>query len=527
MYIKNISRVVILIIIAVAGLVTIQLYWINSAIDIKEEHFAQDVNEALNRVVYYLQKKNTAAKISKRLNLQRQSSRSVLLDTNLLGNKSQFDNLFRLNVYEETVSDSGGVIIKKTRNKTYSNDSLFSKDFGFGLSINKTDKFSSAEVDSVNNTLSWFVQQKNLVNDIFDELVSVNIYSDASWKIDTLELDSILNMELREQGVKAKYEFGILNAYKNAFLFAPKLSERENILNSRFQINLSPDNIYIQPKYLSVYFPDEKNYILKTMWLILLGSALLLIIIVFSFSYTLITIYRQRKLSEVKNDFINNMTHELKTPISTISLACDVMSDEVVQKDSVKIDRYVKMIQTENKRLSTLVENVLQSALIEQGNFNLNIEKIDVHSIIQQSVKNISLQVEKRQGEIVLELNSPKFIVNADRMHLTNIFYNLIDNALKYTEQKPLIKIASQLQGGVLTISISDNGIGISKENQKRVFEKLYRVSTGNVHNVKGFGLGLNYVKAVVDKHGASIRLKSESGVGSTFSIVFPAELLS
>ena len=147
--------------------------------------------------------------------------------------------------------------------------------------------------------------------------------------------------------------------------------------------------------------------------------------------------------------------------------------------------------------------------------------------LIQQSVKNISLQVEKRQGEIVLELNSPKFIVNADRMHLTNIFYNLIDNALKYTEQKPLIKIASQLQGGVLTISISDNGIGISKENQKRVFEKLYRVSTGNVHNVKGFGLGLNYVKAVVDKHGASIRLKSESGVGSTFSIVFPAELLS
>lgn len=527
MYIKNISRVVILIIIALVGLVTIQLYWINSAIDIKEEHFEQDVNEALSRVVYYLQKKNTAAKISKRINLQRQASRSILLDTNLLDSKSRFDNLFRLNVYEETVSDSGGVVIKKTRNKTYSNDSLFSKDFGFGLSLNKTDKFSSAEVDSVTNTLNWFVHQKNLVNDIFDELVSVNIYNGSSGKIDTLELDSVLNMELREQGVKAKYEFGILNAYKNEFVLAPILSQRENLLNSRFQINLSPDNIYIQPKYLTVHFPKEKNYILKTMWLILLGSALLLIIIVFSFSYTLITIYRQRKLSEVKNDFINNMTHELKTPISTISLACDVMSDEVVQKDSVKIDRYVKMIQTENKRLSTLVENVLQSALIEQGNFNLNIEKIDVHSIIQQSVKNISLQVEKRQGEIVLELNSPKFIVNADRMHLTNIFYNLIDNALKYTEQKPLIKIASQLQGGTLVISISDNGIGISKENQKRVFEKLYRVSTGNVHNVKGFGLGLNYVKAVVEKHGASISLKSESGVGSTFTIVFPVELLS
>ena len=263
------------------------------------------------------------------------------------------------------------------------------------------------------------------------------------------------------------------------------------------------------------------------MWLILLGSALLLIIIVFSFSYTLITIYKQRKLSEVKNDFINNMTHELKTPISTISLACDVMSNEEVQKDKGKIDRYVKMIQTENKRLSTLVENVLQSALIDQGNFYLNLETIDVHSIIQQAVKNSSLQVEKRQGEIVLELNSLKFIVSADRMHLTNIFFNLIDNALKYTVQKPLIKIASQLQGDNFIIDISDNGIGISKENQKRVFEKLYRVSTGNVHNVKGFGLGLNYVKAVVEKHGAKISLKSESGVGSTFTIVFPAELLS
>jgi two-component system phosphate regulon sensor histidine kinase PhoR len=526
MYSGNIRKIVALILIAVAGLVTIQLYWINSAIDIKQEHFEQEVNEALNRVVYYLQKKNTAAKITKRLNLHRQTARTNRLDTTLLNAKNTYDNLFRLNVFEETVSDSSGIVTKQTRNKVYSNDSLLATDRNFGLQVNKTDRFSSSEVDSANSNIAWFLQQKNMVDDIFDELISVNIYNDTNGKIDTLELDSVLNMELREKGIKARYEFGIINSQKNAFLYVPPYKDRENLMNSRFQVNLSPDNIFVQPMYLSVYFPNQKNYILKTIWLILLGSVLLLLVIVFSFSYTLITIYRQRKLSEVKNDFINNMTHELKTPISTISLACDVISDRDIQKDESKVDRYVKMIQTENKRLGTLVENVLQSAIIDQADFKMKQEKVDVHAIIQQAVKNTLLQLEKREGEISLELNASRFILNADRMHLTNILFNLIDNALKYTEQEPHIRIITRNEKDFFCIDVCDNGIGISKENQKKVFEKLYRVPTGNVHNVKGFGLGLSYVKAVVERHRGTIQLKSEPGKGSTFTLCFPAELL-
>ncbi len=258
------------------------------------------------------------------------------------------------------------------------------------------------------------------------------------------------------------------------------------------------------------------------MWFMLLVSGAFMIILVFSFYYTISTIFRQKKLSEIKNDFISNMTHEFKTPISTISLACEVLNDKAIEKSPERTSNYVKMISDENKRLSLLVENILQTAILDKGEFKLKIQSTDIHTLIEQTIANIKIQVENKEGEITTELNAELPVINADRVHITNIIFNLIDNAIKYSNQNPVINIATRSNKHGIFISIKDNGIGISKENQHRIFDTMFRVHTGNVHNVKGFGLGLSYVKAVVEKHGGSIKVESELNKGSTFIVYLP-----
>jgi len=253
-------------------------------------------------------------------------------------------------------------------------------------------------------------------------------------------------------------------------------------------------------------------------------SALLILIVILAFYFTVSTILKQKKLSDIKNDFINNMTHEFKTPISTIQLACEVINDASVEKTPASMSNYIKMIKDENKRLSVLVENVLQTAILDRGEFKLRISDVDVHNVIEQAISNVRLMVEKKEGEIITSLNAKTFVLKADRVHLVNIVYNLIDNALKYSGEKPEIRIETKNEGGKILVSVSDNGIGISRENQKKVFEKFYRVSTGNIHTVKGFGLGLSYVKAVVEKHGGTISVESELNKGATFTITLPTQ---
>jgi len=224
----------------------------------------------------------------------------------------------------------------------------------------------------------------------------------------------------------------------------------------------------------------------------------------------------------MKNDFISNMTHEFKTPISTISLACEVLNDKSVQKSPERVDSFIKMIGDENKRLSVLVENILQTAILDKGELKLQIQDINIHTIIENVMVNIKLQVENKEGEIKTDLSAKNPVVKADRLHITNIIFNLVDNALKYSNGKPKINISTKNNNYGILIVVEDNGIGISKENQKHIFDTMYRVSTGNVHNVKGFGLGLSYVKTVVEKHNGIINVDSTIGKGSTFTIYLP-----
>lgn len=529
---NKVNIIIILTSIALLGLISIQVYWINNAISISEQRFEQNVNEALSKVVYKIEKQTTAAKITKRFNLRTQGIRTITQNDSLSqrasspNDSSYQESSFTLKkdkinikIYEEYTADSNGVIVKKSRHKNYSGDSASSQ-MSMGSEIGFPDymqRFNSNKLkrESFSNT-------KEMVNDIFDELVSINIYNDYNPKIDTLVLDSIIKSELLEKGVTADYTFCISGS-KTMPIDSSLLSERGVLLyNSKYKVNLSPDNVFIKPQYLMLHFPSEQKYLLQSLLFMLSVSVLLMIIIIYSFYYSISTIIKQKKLSEIKNDFISNMTHEFKTPISTISLACEILNDKTIEKSTEKREDFVKMIGDENKRLSILVENILQTAILDKGELKLKIQKIDIHNLIALAIDTIKLQVDNKDGEITTQLNADTPTVNADRVHITNIVFNLIDNALKYADKKPKILISTKSTEKGIIIAIKDNGIGISKENQKRIFETMFRVHTGNVHNVKGFGLGLSYVKAVVEKHNGSISVDSNLEQGSTFTVFLP-----
>jgi two-component system phosphate regulon sensor histidine kinase PhoR len=529
---NNVKVITFLASIALIGLISIQVYWIDNAISQGRKHFEQNVNEVLNDVVIRMEKKLVANKMVKKYNFRKQGIRwftppdsmkkSSKLIRHTASEKRQYSlqkDRVNAKIVEEYWADSSGVAVKKTRFKNYSSDSISRN---FDSQIDNDGPLYIPKLDSGEFKNKWFAHKKEVINDIFDELVSVNVYNDYSQKLDTLLLDSMLRDEMKDKGISTSYIFGVIPT-KSMPADSMKLSEKEKLLfSSNYKINLSPDNLFIKPRYLSVFFPEQEKYILSSMWIMLLVSSIFVIAIVYSFYYSISTILKQKKLSEIKNDFISNMTHEFKTPISTISLACDVLNDTSIFKSEEKTQKYIKMINDENKRLSLLVENILQTAILEKGQLVLSFQKVNIHSIIEETINNIKLQVESKEGEISKELNALHPEIWVDKMHVTNIIFNLIDNALKYTNSPPHIKIITNNNHTGILIAVKDNGIGISMENQSKIFDTMYRVPTGNIHNVKGFGLGLSYVKAIVEKHGGSISVKSQPNEGSTFTVYLP-----
>ena len=271
-----------------------------------------------------------------------------------------------------------------------------------------------------------------------------------------------------------------------------------------------------------MFFPNQKTYLITQMNIMTLASTLFILVIISTFTYTIITIIRQKKLSLIKNDFINNMTHELKTPISTISLACQALSDKDVQKSETLYQSYIRVINEENQRLGMMTEKVLQTAQLEKGKLRLNKVGFNLHDVIEDAIHKIDLQLKTRHGKIFTKLNAEFSFLEADKVHLTNLVFNLLDNAIKYSSEAPNITIETENVNKGILIHVEDKGMGISKANQKKIFENLYRISTGNIHNVKGFGLGLSYVKAIVELHGGNISLQSELKKGSRFSVFIP-----
>ena len=283
------------------------------------------------------------------------------------------------------------------------------------------------------------------------------------------------------------------------------------------------ENIVID-ETLTVVAIDYKRFAIQSLRWRFITAILFSIIIIAAFYLTVRTMIRQKKLGEIKNDFINNMTHEFKTPIATISLAVDAMRNEKVLQDREKLNYFSTIIKEENKRMNRQVETILKASQLERQEVDLNLKPVHVHEVIKDVVENFALQLEEKQGKAELLLNAQNDLIDADEVHLSNLVNNLFDNALKYSKENvpPFVRLTTLSNGKKFIMKIEDNGIGMNRETLKRIFERFYRAHTGNIHNVKGFGLGLSYVKTMVEAHHGEIKADSTLGKGSSFQIEFP-----
>jgi len=484
---KYLWSLIVLSTIAVAGLIVLQVYWVNNTFILREQDFSSNTTKALIKVASILEKEE-AQKIALAQSGNPSISLSGAADSSIVLSHGKRDH----NVISSNLDES--------------RDSAFYNQLGeSGVNQRK------------------ILKQSGILEDILDGLFDLDIMETIHTRIDTAHVDSLIKSELEAFGIKAKYHFGVFNRYQQ-----PEIINEQDVpyvdylFTEGYKAQLFPNDPISDVNYLRVWFPNQRGYLISSMWTMLATSGVLLIVIMLLFSYSIGTIYRQKKLSEIKTDFINNMTHELKTPIATISLACEAMNDPDMQQSKTAMSTYIGMINEENKRLGVLVENVLRTAIFEQGDMQLRINKINAHSIIEQVIRNIEIQVKKKKGVIIQHLDASNPTIEGDHLHITNVIYNLIDNAIKYSEISPTVEIYTRDEMDGIAIAFKDNGIGISRENQRKVFDKLYRVPTGNVHNVKGFGLGLSYVKGVVEKHGGTVDVESEVKKGSTFTIHIP-----
>jgi len=351
------------------------------------------------------------------------------------------------------------------------------------------------------------------------------------------EIRKKLQKAFLEKNLKdVPFEFGIASFDKNGIENYLEIHSEnfvafneDTVHNKRFIAPLTPpsgspgENLSLDEIFI-VVIPNIKNFVLQSLRWRIITSAAFTIIILAAFYLTVRTMLRQKKLGEIKNDFINNMTHEFKTPIATISLAVDAMRNEKVIQDREKMGYFSSIIKEENQRMNRQVETILKASQLERQEVDLNLKPVHVHEIIQDVVDNFTLQLEDKNGKVELLLDAQNDLINADEVHFSNLVNNLVDNAVKYAKDNtpPRIKLSTQSNGKHFTMRIEDNGIGMNRDTVKRIFERFYRAHTGNVHNVKGFGLGLSYVKTMVKAHDGDIKAESTLGKGSSFTLDLP-----
>ncbi len=467
---KNLIKIIIVVVsFVLLSLTAVQFYWVRNAISIERTNFENQVSNAINDVIDALERIKTYR---------------------------SFDESIRTHNKMETFLQSLDSINQELYQSMYS--------------IQTTE-----DIERV-------IRKTNIVQDVINEMMHDSRQFDIEDVLDYVFLDSLLHKEIEDRGITTNFEYGVYSTAKAKLIYENATKYKSELENKGYVFDLLPYEISDDSYYLLIYFPYETRYLFKQMASIIFISLILIVIILMLFIYVIKIIVWQKRLSEMKNDFINNMTHEIKTPISTISLACEALGDEAIKKSPMLADNYLKVINDENSRLGGIAEKILQAAAIEKDNFRLKREKTNIHELIDRVINNIGIQVEVKDGSIGCNYKAGKTLLNCDKVHLTSVISNLIDNANKYSPRKPEIKITTENYADGIKVCVSDSGIGISKENQRKIFDKLYRVPTGNLHDVKGFGLGLSYVKTIVEQHGGRISVDSALQKGSTFCLYLP-----
>ena len=375
-----------------------------------------------------------------------------------------------------------------------------------------------ALIDVVQNIQKYNGDSTFLVDPV--KLVLDNFYRvQINEELQPFYLENLLKTEFLNREINYDFQYSIYNCFNDSVVYSKVVTNDEDHAN---QLQNAPNMSWNDDgHYFSVFFPTLQLEVLSEMKFWVVSSVILLLVLIF-FAYVINAILHQKRLSEIKTDFINNMTHELKTPISTIALSSDVLLSPNILDNPDRLKAYARIIKTENQRLQNHVERVLQVARLETEGIELRKKPCDVHELIELAVPTIRLNFKDESIQIRTHLNAELHNVTADEMHLTNILYNLLDNAAKYSDKSPEIDLTTNSLNTGIIISIKDNGPGIEKEYEKLIFEKFFRIPTGNIHNVKGFGLGLHYVKAIAEAHNGWVKVKSKMGEGSTFEVFMP-----
>lgn len=507
---------------AIISLIGIQVYWIKISLETQQKNFDKTVMTSIVDVVSKMEKEEAITEVTSKVFRDNQLSSSLQADTvysleqfpindpftnNAIikeaGKEALQGDQYRINFEPSLKSDSSILIVRKTQKRVLSS------------TINNV-------VAGGDSLLKNQIERKaTLINDIVNELALISISKGFNERIESDQIDSLIKHELSLNGIQLPYVFDVIDAETGELSLNPNHEKTNEILNSPYQVSLFPNDFYIDSDHLVLYFPNQSKHILKNSWKVLSTSLFLVLILIFLFYFSIATIFKQKKLSQVKNDFINNMTHELKTPISTISLACEALDDDTLAIEKNRRKSYIKMINEENTRLSVLVENVLKSAVWDSTELELNKKLCKANEIIKKIAKSFEIQVKSEGGKLEINTSAEKDEIVIDQIHFSNVIYNLLDNARKYGGGSPQILISTSNEAGVFEVAIQDKGVGISKSEQRKVFDKFYRVPMGNIHNVKGFGLGLSYVKRIVDLHNGKVEIRSSLNKGTTIILKF------
>jgi two-component system, OmpR family, phosphate regulon sensor histidine kinase PhoR len=560
----SIKVIIFLMSLASTGLIGFQFYWVGNVLRINQERFEQNIFQALASTSDRLEKGETMSSLATDTMFQRalfQPIEPIKLQVRqrqvAVNRPSVVDSLFGQHIPEISPTFRKLVASKEGEPKSFSQiekyflmptsvaTSLFTPDEMAILLqekekylefLSKQDRFINRR-QYANNRQATIIEEYNISSDVAETIIQTNMKialvegviqqllsqgnQNIMNRIDTMKVRKEIEEQLRNRNIQQPFELGIIDG-QGDIIPVGKVDNLTYLKNNGIKAELFPSDLFGMENFLVIHFPDKENYLLRQVFLPLMSSLLFLVIIIICFVYAVKVIIRQKKISDIKNDFINNMTHEFKTPISTVSLAIEALQDpDLVGHHSIR-SRYLGIIKEENKRLGNQVEQVLQAAALDKKDFKLKIEKIDLEELLESAKQHFSLLVEKRGGSIEVDYQIRDKQIEADYFHLTNIVNNLLDNANKYSKHEPKIQIEVKEQSGFFSLGIRDDGIGMNREAQRKIFDKFYRVPTGNIHDVKGFGLGLSYVKTMVEAHKGTVHVESELGKGSLFTIILP-----
>lgn len=510
---KTIVLLAVLFFLALSGLILIQLTWIRNAIKITDQEFRMLANKALESVILDLEEDELINRIAGEIDSASSDSVTAIVPANsplarkLRGYQpnSKLLETYGLNNPDEPIAITGA------GKKIYISDEILADN----LPVEPYE--TSPEV--LNAELTGRVSNKIV---ILENIMDKILYStpDIRERINPANLQSMLRMALSNVGIDLDFEYSIRSGQYGIIWKTPGFEDKPG--TNKFIIQLFPNDPVPAQNHLVLYCLQEQQFKFNRIGNLGFLSIMFTLLLLLLSTGTFIVIFRQKKLSEIRNDFINNMTHELKTPISTISLASQLMADKTIPDEKKNIDSLANVISDESMKLRYQVEKVLQMAIFERTKIKFNLISLDINNIISSVIDNFSLQIENSKGAIHTDLRANSSYALIDEIHFMNAISNLIDNAIKYTKEPPVITITTKNTRKGIMITVEDKGIGISKEDLKRIYDKFYRIHSGNIHNVKGFGLGLSYVKKVIEEHNGTIKAESRLNKGTKFTITIP-----